>query len=517
MHRTLYKLRHFILVFLLFSCASSLPCHAAPISADMARIVAQGWLHLDATPLGRAATDQLSQQVQSFQDTQGRVLYHVVTLSPHGVIIVAGDDCLVPIIAWLPEATQFDDDSTNPLFIFLHNDIQDRLAFAQSNVLREKYIHPLWKTLQSAALSPSSRTINSDPTDLRVASFVQSTWSQSTIYAYEDSTYKLVPLYNYYTPNNYVCGCVATAMAQLMRYHQYPTTDIPIRSFDVTVDDQPEMLTLRGGDGVGGPYVWDDMVLSPDSSITETQRQAIGALTYDAAVSVEMNFGEYSSSASIYTASNVLLSIFGYGNSVYSYDSNNFGSNLKTILNTNCDARLPTLVSIRRSGGGHAVLCDGYGYQLSVLYHHLNMGWGGSDNVWYNLPDIDTTQYDYTAVDALVYNVFPTGTGEIISGRVTTSLGTPVQNVAITATASGGGQYTAITDENGIFALVNVPSSSPVSIHAQSDTYTFEDQQVTTGHSSYWSIGNVWAADFTATKTLDSTALLSALFIALFD
>ncbi len=39
------------------------------------------------------------------------------------------------------------------------------------------------------------------------------------------------PLYNYYTPGNYRTGCVATAMAQLMRYHQHPTAPIGVLGF----------------------------------------------------------------------------------------------------------------------------------------------------------------------------------------------------------------------------------------------------------------------------------------------
>ena len=47
---------------------------------------------------------------------------------------------------------------------------------------------------------------------------------------------------------------------------------------------------LRGGNGTGGPYNWGNMALFPDSGMNLTQRKALGALAFDAGVSVNMNY-----------------------------------------------------------------------------------------------------------------------------------------------------------------------------------------------------------------------------------
>ena len=52
-----------------------------------------------------------------------------------------------------------------------------------------------------------------------------------------------------------------------------------------------------------------------------------------------------------------------------------------TIINPNLDAGCPVMLGIDPIG--HAVPCDGYGYDLSTLYHHLNYGWSGNFNAWY--------------------------------------------------------------------------------------------------------------------------------------
>jgi hypothetical protein len=46
--------------------------------------------------------------------------------------------------------------------------------------------------------------------------------------------------YNYFTPHNYPCGCAATAMAQLMRYHRYPVVPVGARQFEMVVENDSE-------------------------------------------------------------------------------------------------------------------------------------------------------------------------------------------------------------------------------------------------------------------------------------
>ena len=67
------------------------------------------------------------------------------------------------------------------------------------------------------------------------------------------------------------------------------------------------------------------------------------------------------------------------------------------MVNPNLDAGYPVLFGIT-GAGGHAIVCDGYGYNPSTMYHHLNMGWSGNDDAWYNLPTIDTAM-------ALIYTI----------------------------------------------------------------------------------------------------------------
>jgi len=347
---------------------------------------------------------------------------------------------------------------------------------------------------------------------------VQSRWSQQTTCS--------SACYNYYTPpgdpgttTNYPCGCVATAMAQLMRFHQHPSVGVGTACFDITVDGATQTACLRGGDGAGGPYSWASMVIVPGCSTTLTQRQAIGALCYDAGVAVSMQYAAGGSGAYVIYQGHAdipsqLMSIFKYSSvkAGWNYGAN-LGSSLNAMANPALDAGYPVLLGINGSPGGHAVVCDGYGYDASTLYHHLNMGWSGTSDAWYNLPTIDTVIGTFSTVYGCIYNVYPTGTGEIISGRVTEFNGQPLSGVTVTATRTGGGTYTATTNSRGIYALVKVPSGSTYTVCSQLTCYGFACQTVTTGTSANYgnAAGNRWGVDFVGTTQATVAADFSAI------
>ncbi len=167
------------------------------------------------------------------------------------------------------------------------------------------------------------------------------------------------PYYNYYTPHRYPCGCVATAMAQLMRFHEYPREGIETKTFKIFVDEVSEDRTTLGGNSAGGPYHWEAMALQPDHHlITDFQRKALGSLTYDAGLSVNMFYTEESSGTNTLMAAQALVETFGYTNAVSGFQD---GENLSTTFRDkavlpNLDAGYPVLFGITGPKGGHAIV-----------------------------------------------------------------------------------------------------------------------------------------------------------------
>lgn len=488
------------LVVFLIGVACACPAHAGPTSADRAQQVAAGWLKSDAAPLGAMLSKTIS-EVKTYADADGRPLYYVVVLQPTGFVIVAADDWIEPVIAFAGGGT-YDPSLSNPLGALVTNDAPGRIALvrkAQSQELAvanqaSRTAQSKWARFEQVAGGQMEAGLPS-VSDIRVSPLLQSMWDQET--ACNNACY------NYYTPSGYPCGCVATAMAQLMRFHMYPTTGIGVRSFSIYVDGAMKTARTRGGDGAGGPYNWDNMPFVPDCTATAAQRQAIGALCYDAGLSVNMYYTAYGSAADTLDAKTRLVSTFGYSNAIKGFnDLETIGTGLNVMANPNLDAGYPVILGITGEEGGHAIVTDGYGYHASTLYHHLNMGWSGYDNAWYNLPNIDTTYYEFTSVYKCIYNVYVTGSGEIISGRVTDKTGAPLSGATVTGQTAAGATFTDMTDSRGIYALAKVPSATTFTLSVTYEGLAFSGKTVTTGTSTDYNntSGNLWLVNFGASE-----------------
>jgi len=507
----------FAKAFLLLACilSSGIRATAAPVAADTAETTAQNWLSSDSTPLGAHLGSQI-QNVDTYADNNGLPLYHVINLKPTGYVIVAGDDQVEPIIAFVPRG-HYDPSTNNPLAVLVGKDLSIRVSRVRGTGFKpgsaEFKVNGKWQKLLGArvpkggGIQPAG-IVNSSIDDLRVGPLIQTYWNQATA----DNTSTGPACYNYFTPpfgaganSNYVCGCVATALAQLMYYHQYPTVGVGTATFPVTVDEFSVTYPLRGGNGSGGPYDWADMQLVPTDSSSAVQLQAVGALCYDAGVAVNMIYTASESSATMVAAQAALTHTFKFNNAIdCDASSLNLGYNYINMINPNLDAGLPILLGFDGPPGGHCAVVDGYGYNLGTLYHHLNMGWGvvesNVDDVWYQLPLIYTADNgDFGNLEDCLYNIFTNGAGEIISGRVLDSIGNPIAGASITAQRIGGGFYSATTSANGIYAFAKVPSSSTYIITATNTGYFSMTGNFSTGLSSATSTnsGNVWGANFT--------------------
>jgi hypothetical protein len=482
--------------------------------------------------------------VETFTDANSQPIYYVVYLRPNGFVIIPADDEIEPVICFA-QAGSFDPSPNNPLGALVSGDLPGRINAArtiqkivrsgrdiQNFTQQERDIKhsgqkafDKWSKLLNVAdscevLAMSSGSIS----DVRVSPLLQSKWSQTL-------SCSSTACYNYYTPpnssgnvNNYPSGCVATAMAQYMRFWRYPTTGVGTGCFSIKVDGSSQSACLRGGDGSGGPYDWNDMTLVPDCSTTLTQREAIGALTYDAGVAVHMQYASGGSGAYMSNVNYALLNTFHYTNAIYGYNGNSniSTSALSTMINPNLDWGNPVILGIHNSSdlSGHSIVADGYGYNSSTLYHHLNLGWAGAYDAWYNLPTIDDAYELFDVVDSTIYNIYRSGSGEIISGRVIdASSGTPISGVTVSAARSGGLTYQATTNAAGIYAIANLPSYSTYTISAAKLGYlSFTSQvvSVSRSQSSTSTSGNLWGVNLTGIMAesvpvaMDSNVSLSA-------
>lgn len=195
-------------------------------------------------------------------------------------------------------------------------------------------------------------------------------WSQGAPYN------NMCPLYD--GTNRSVTGCVATAMAQVMMYYQYPKElkatikAYTAKSYGIQI---PEISS-------GATYDWDNML--PDyskSDYNSAQADAVAKLMYHCGAAVKMNYGP-SSGANVTPA--ILATYFGY-------DADLMQDLTRTVftlqqwmmlIDNELKAKRPILYSGQSSDGGHEFVCDGS--DGKGLYH-INWGWGGYQDGYFDL------------------------------------------------------------------------------------------------------------------------------------
>lgn len=489
-----------ILVALL---ALAFQAQAAHVSQSEAAGAASVW-----AGAGKALGSRLGASVKSVREhavTNGYSFYAVKL--DRGTVIMTSDTDIEPVIAFTPNG-DIDLSEGSLALDLLRKDVALRAALVggtaggsspsrrtSAAVGASPVATPaatprpgaaLWSALLSASKQASqsagpSRRLSAESSakpvdsvsDVRVAPFVQSKWSQTTV----DDTSTSDLCYNYYTPNNYPCGCTATAMAQIMRYLEFPATEVEPQEFDCEVGGRTTTLMMQGG-----LYDWGSMTLVPKyaDTLEEENRQAIGKLTSDIGIALKSSYAADETGADPQEVAAVFRDVFGYSDAICYFSEDALeGAEVglhrrdlrtRTIL-ANLDAGQPVLLAIygyNSFGGwaGHAVVADGYGYQnvagVETEFVHINMGWSGKDDMWYNIPVIDAANTGAQASDTgttflylggAIFNVSSEDTGlSILSGRTTDDDGAAISGALVNAyDADGYLVGETISDENGIY------------------------------------------------------------------
>ena len=311
---------------------------------------------------------ELSQVVNRSVDNQH---FYVFNLNDNqGWVMVADDDRCIPILGY-SKSGEFVTEN-------LPANIEDWLAGISSeiqyvidnNVVAANSTTLLWKELFAGE---STEFINRG--EKVVTPLVQTRWNQAPYYN------ALCPYDNHYGERT-VTGCVATAMAQVLKYWNYPEVGTGSHSYSTS-----SYGTLYANFG-GIQYEWDNM----PNRVTSTN-DAVATLMYHCGVSVEMSYGVSATGGSgAYVISNysntehcaeyAFKNYFGYKPSAHGEMKNNTSdSQWKSMVRADLDASRP-LVYAGFGNGGHCFVCDGYDNSDKF---HFNWGWDGQNDGYYSL------------------------------------------------------------------------------------------------------------------------------------
>ena len=170
-----------------------------------------------------------------------------------------------------------------------------------------------------------------------------------------------------------VVGCVATAMTQVMRYHQWPQKGEGSFSYN----DSTGCKQVLTADFSTHTYDWANMLDRYDMGYNERQAEAVALLSSDCGIAVRMRYGKHASGANCIYQPIAMTKYFGYDEGIQMYYRNFFPqAEWDSIMFTELSEQRPMLVGGWSTDLAHAFICDGYDEQG---FFHVRLGNPGGD------------------------------------------------------------------------------------------------------------------------------------------
>jgi len=260
-----------------------------------------------------------------------------------GYLVVSADDVATPLLGYGDTGKVSSDDMPAQLRWWL-GQYASEIEYAQSH-------EPVMTVSTSQWNAPDEFT--------PIEPLCATRWDQSSPYN------NMCPLVN---GQRAVTGCLATALAQVMKYHNWPERGRGQISYS---DNYGAQRTMN----FDVAFDWDNMLDSYTSSATAVQKSAVAQLMKACGYSVRMSYSADASGASDAYVVSALTNYFDYDKSARNLRRSYFGlAEWQRMIYDNLRNVGPVLYCGQAVEGGHAFVCDGYS---SDGYFHFNWGWSG--------------------------------------------------------------------------------------------------------------------------------------------
>lgn len=327
--------------------ATTLALLAAPLTPEQALRRVQGNSALKM-PSKSGTSMKLSFSMQTQKGEPAVYIFDRPASS--GYLIVSADDTATPLLGYA-DSGSFDANNMPPQLEWWLSEYASQIDYASANGIKNTYA-PIANKKEIAPL-------------------VKTKWNQGTPYN------NLCP-----SVNNVKCpsGCVATAMAQVMKFWNYP--EVGTGRVTATLPS--------GGTGEGfinlaqKPFDWNNMIDSYSGyDYTNEQGNAVATLMQAAGYAAKMNYAPGGSGALSINAAISLSKNFKYNPNIQYLQRLYFNaSEWNEIVYNELAAGRPILYGGQSTSVGHEFVCDGYD---GNGYFHFNWGWGGMSDGYFIL------------------------------------------------------------------------------------------------------------------------------------
>lgn len=337
-----------ILIFFVFT---SIVVMANPITQRQAKEKAKAFAQLHM----QIPNGNLNLAYRTHQNAENANIYIYNIGENNGYVVVSGDDRMEGILGYVDQGTFDYDKMPENMLVWLKN-YEECLG-----ILDMQKVRP--------------RKVTHHPTTV-VEPMITSKWGQRAPY-----NSQCPKIYGIQTP----VGCTATALAQVMRYHRYPTDycqTIPEYTISGTTNKMEELPPVQ--------FDWDNM---PDEITTDSPQECIDAISQlmlYCGHAHDMNYSVSGSGAYSYLIPQRVPMYFGYANTMHyvyrkSYSEQEWDSLLvKELVNNR-----PIIYTAYNSQLiGHTFICDGY--DGNGMYH-INWGWNGVGDGYFRISEAFST------------------------------------------------------------------------------------------------------------------------------
>ena len=352
---------------------------AAPVDINTARIAGTHFLQQK----GLIESNDTLTLYAPAMDGNTPECYYVFNFGEQGFVIVSADDRCIPVIGYSMNGRFNNELLPDNMRHWLQEQASDIRRGIEANAPENPEHLTMWKKLLSYKSDSQTHQPKAD------SYLLTSTWEQGSGY-------------NNYCPvmngQHVVVGCVATAMAQIIRYYGKPTRGFGQKSY---------RHSTYGVLAVDFDTTEYDFSLMPDKirrSSSAAEKDMVSRFCYHCGVVVNMNYQnpDHTSGSGAHT-SHVPEGLLHFGYTTAQHYSRNISDALwVAMIRNEIDNQRPIEYSGFSDEGGHAFVLDGYN---NSSQYHFNWGWGGYADGFYTL----TTMAGFTSQHEMVINIIPSG------------------------------------------------------------------------------------------------------------
>ena len=377
---------------------SSMTLFAERVSQEDAAIVANNYMNVSSSVAGVKKSPAKRMVMKQTAMTEENQFYLYENENGEGWVIIAANDVVCPVLAY-SETGHFRTDnmpSNIKNWLNKYNHFISKLEADGVNAGDETAEQ--WKALRKGARKVTANAV--------VGPLITTQWDQDSPY------YDLCPGSG---RSKAYTGCVATAMAQVMNYWEWPIQGKGSHTYqpldpNSNTGAKSKRYGQQTADFENTTYDWANMLDTYSSSATNEQKVAVATLMFHCGVATEMMYGNDADGGSgTYTvnygdwtdptcAQNAFVNYFrykkegltGYMRDGYSYGRTTYyqkwtDDDWAAMIKEELDKHHPIMYGGAGSGGGHSFICDGYDDSGKF---HFNWGWSGENDGYYSLSNL---------------------------------------------------------------------------------------------------------------------------------